>query len=342
MNKPVLIDELHGKKVILFGAGYNGVVTLKKLADKGISVAFFCDNDPQKWGEHIEGTEIISCSELERLDKSEELAIVITPSNLHNAQKIKEALANLRTDIVFRASVLDILDENISVDYKHEIEYWENELSLNGENSNLILNRSQENRYSNICLPIFNKYLNIVNDKKKIPIVLDCGCGPFSALVYGHSLKKYILVCTDVLADEYSTMRKKYNFLIDYGMFNVTGEELSHYFGNDVFDIIWMDNALDHTASPKIVLEQMSLTLKQGGYLILRGFTFEGFCANYEGLHKHDIYIGEGDTLVCKSYNTASVKTFNLIDGLPFELVECELGTHRNGRDVFSVCYSRL
>ncbi len=56
-------DELtvyKGKDIILFGAGYQGRVVKRELESKGFQITGFCDNDKKKWGEIINGTEVIS------------------------------------------------------------------------------------------------------------------------------------------------------------------------------------------------------------------------------------------------------------------------------------------
>ncbi len=59
-------DELNvykGRKVILFGAGKNGLRIKKELAE-GVKIDCFCDSDASKWGRIIEGLPVISPSQL--------------------------------------------------------------------------------------------------------------------------------------------------------------------------------------------------------------------------------------------------------------------------------------
>lgn len=66
------------KRIILFGAGKNGVKALEKYGKE--NVAYFCDNDVSKHGTFIENIEVISFEELQKLELNQ-YHIVITPVN---------------------------------------------------------------------------------------------------------------------------------------------------------------------------------------------------------------------------------------------------------------------
>jgi len=66
------------KRIILFGAGKNGLKALKKYGKE--NVAYFCDNDNSKQGTFIEDIEVISFEKLQQLELSQ-YNIVITPGN---------------------------------------------------------------------------------------------------------------------------------------------------------------------------------------------------------------------------------------------------------------------
>jgi hypothetical protein len=72
------IDVLLEYKVVLYGAGYQGVKTLRRLKEAGLPAAYLCDSDPRKWGTNIEGTCVLSPNELKRISKTGDLAIIIT------------------------------------------------------------------------------------------------------------------------------------------------------------------------------------------------------------------------------------------------------------------------
>ena len=104
------ISILYDKKIVLYGAGYQGVETLKKLRELGILPAYFCDGDPRKWGRYIEGLEVLSLNELKKLDETEKLAIIITSDQVKFIDQIIEDIKwlGLRTDNVFTLFGLNV------------------------------------------------------------------------------------------------------------------------------------------------------------------------------------------------------------------------------------------
>lgn len=63
--------------IILYGAGVNGTVALKKLQDAGVEVICFCDSDEKKWGTQYLGLDIISPEEMK--EKYPDAVIIVTP-----------------------------------------------------------------------------------------------------------------------------------------------------------------------------------------------------------------------------------------------------------------------
>ena len=43
-------DQYQGQKIVIFGAGEEGLLTEKILEDNGFTVYAYCDNDPEKQG----------------------------------------------------------------------------------------------------------------------------------------------------------------------------------------------------------------------------------------------------------------------------------------------------
>jgi len=80
-------ENVKGKKLILFGAGAFGAQTLI-LNLKDYNVAYFCDNDPQKWGTLFMGIPVHSPEILLKEDRNN--IIVLITSSYTNA--IKEQL----------------------------------------------------------------------------------------------------------------------------------------------------------------------------------------------------------------------------------------------------------
>ena len=112
-------------------------------------------------------------------------------------------------------------------------------------------------------------------------------------------------------------------------------------FGDDSFDIIWMQNALDHTVFPKTVLMNMVSILRKDGFIIIIGFENEGQFANYNGLHVHDLFLLE-NKLMCKSFNTSTKNVLSLSEGLSLDVVESAKFLDHNNRDIFHICYRKI
>jgi len=106
INDLKLIDNfnvLSENKIVLYGAGYQGIQTLKRLKEVGILPAYFCDGDPLKWGGSIEGIDILSPLELKYLDESADLVILITIEQVSLVDQIVEDIKwlELRTENIF-------------------------------------------------------------------------------------------------------------------------------------------------------------------------------------------------------------------------------------------------
>lgn len=160
----------------------------------------------------------------------------------------------------------------------------------------------------------------------RIPEVLEIGSGPLSLLSSGSVSGCIKLTAVDPLADTYRRIakRKQWNPMVQpiYG----TGEHLERLFGQDVFDVVYASNALDHAENPRNCLAQMVRVLRGGGLLMVEGYIREGSLEGWAGLHQFDL-IPEGGELVC--YGRSGVRevlTANL--GLV-----CKVSVIKDGND---------
>ena len=83
------------KKIILYGAGHDGIVTMNYLGRNRIS--YFCDEN--RCGDSIDGVSIISPDELE--EKSENAMIVIAVSKPKYVYEITKKLSEMQLEFVF-------------------------------------------------------------------------------------------------------------------------------------------------------------------------------------------------------------------------------------------------
>ncbi|CAK7031137.1 MAG: hypothetical protein DESF_01307 [Desulfovibrio sp.] len=90
-----------GKKLCLFGAGIIGLSTYYRLKSKGLPVALFCDNNPQKIGtEIVDGIRCVSTAEL--LASHKDCCIITTVGQGHEI--MQQLAAGGRSDAIHCAA----------------------------------------------------------------------------------------------------------------------------------------------------------------------------------------------------------------------------------------------
>ena len=110
------INVLFDNNVIVYGAGQYGRKMYASMKLAGIPVLFFCDGDENKWGNEIDGIEIISPDKLAQYDASEKLAIIISAGESVFIDQILNTISSLhlRTEYIFTRTALQIsLAQNI-------------------------------------------------------------------------------------------------------------------------------------------------------------------------------------------------------------------------------------
>lgn len=151
--------------------------------------------------------------------------------------------------------------------------------------------------------------------------VLDVGSGPISLLSGGHRRGEWVLTATDLLANEYQALLRSYGHAqATNGVRYVAcpGEKLAEVLPTDFFDFISMNNALDHTVSPRTTVEQMVKVSKRGAHIAITGHTCEGTHEKWEGMHQHDLWV-EDDRLMRCGKHGADLQSLG--EGLPLSFV---------------------
>ena len=154
----------------------------------------------------------------------------------------------------------------------------------------------------------------------RIPRVLDVGSGPVSLLAFGHKNNLIELTATDILANDYKNLLNVYGHssaMEGIDMVNSTAEGLPATFNDMKFDIIYCNNALDHTDSPKASLAAMSEITDKGGYIIISGRQREGTKEGWDGIHMHDLFLK--DNILYREGK--SEKPVRLDENLPLEIL---------------------
>jgi 2-polyprenyl-3-methyl-5-hydroxy-6-metoxy-1,4-benzoquinol methylase len=185
---------------------------------------------------------------------------------------------------------------------KKELMYWEKQIIGVGEFSDRMAKRldpsTQKELFPLELLPFFNKWQEDLNPVRRLK-VLDVGSGPISLLSWGHNSGLLDLVSTDVLADEYKELLEIYGHESAIGNIRTvqcSGEKLDSYLDPESFEVIYCNNALDHTTSPRKCLENMTLLVRPRGYIIISGRSREGSFEGWDNVHQHDLFI-EDNTL---------------------------------------------
>lgn len=115
-----------------------------------------------------------------------------------------------------------------------------------------------------------NLILNGILEIKKDTFILEVGSGAAGTITYIDSDNKYAI---DPLEYFYSTVKeftKDRDSRVKY--YSAKGEELP--FGDNMFDLIIMDNVLDHCSDPGKVIDEINRVLKPGGIVFFRQSTY--------------------------------------------------------------------
>ncbi len=144
---------------------------------------------------------------------------------------------------------------------KSEVEYWDTEWD------SASLKSKMEGYYKeklDRLLKIWDRYIKLKSSSK----ILQIGCGPLDLINYFKIGKRYSI---DPLADMY---KKKFD--IDYKSTNLkkaSGENIP--FPDNYFDLVIINNVIDHTHLPEKVMEEIHRVLKKDGILSLDVQTYQ-------------------------------------------------------------------
>ncbi|MDA1054433.1 MAG: class I SAM-dependent methyltransferase [Planctomycetota bacterium] len=204
--------------------------------------------------------------------------------------------------------------------FQIEFDFWDHELSLEGQFPEDMCHRLGLDGQSHLVYPT---YLDALIKDHYTPAdrlqVLDVGSGPVSMLGFGHTKGDFQLTAADPLGRKYTEALSKYGYSLPYDLVQCFGEELTDCFGGNRFHIVWMHNALDHSQQPDIVVRQLVEVLRTGGYLLIQGWSREGTSQGWNGLHQHDLFVAPEGRLMCEPQGG---KAKCITDGLPITVVE--------------------
>jgi SAM-dependent methyltransferase len=128
--------------------------------------------------------------------------------------------------------------------------------------------------------------------------VLDVAAGPISVLGWVHDGKPVAVTAVDALADEYNQMLDRKGLTPPVRTVRCEAENLSDIFPPASFDLVYMQNALDHCYDPLRVIDSALKLLKPGASFIISSYINEAASAHYEGLHQWNVDIDEGEMVL--------------------------------------------
>ena len=111
------IDILFENEVILYDAEFCGKETGLLLKKAGIHVSYFANSYSGRWGEYIDGIEIISPDKLKQFDNEKSLAIIIASNDIFIMKQIIADISalELKTNKIYTKVGLNIsLSQNIN------------------------------------------------------------------------------------------------------------------------------------------------------------------------------------------------------------------------------------
>ncbi|HEX2477096.1 MAG TPA: class I SAM-dependent methyltransferase [Lacipirellulaceae bacterium] len=129
--------------------------------------------------------------------------------------------------------------------------------------------------------------------------VMDIGCGPVSVLRWGAIQGEISITGVDPNLDMYALVLARHGLdalpkiRCDRDI-NGFAEDLNTLIPDDDFDVIYTQNALDHTQQPARVIKNMARKLAPHGLAVIQVATREGTRQKWDQLHKTDIYLKNG------------------------------------------------
>ena len=173
--------------------------------------------------------------------------------------------------------------------YHDELGFWRTQLAEHGRAT------CDRGRWEAAFPTGLVPYVDLVRNRHgRTPRLLELGSGPVSLLAWGVEQGLFDLTAVDPLAGEYERLMRQNGCMYPVKPVEGFGENLTGLFAPSTFDIAYASNALDHTASPRRCLEELTRVVGDGGVMYFEGFVREGTNAGWQGLHQHDLVPEDG------------------------------------------------
>jgi SAM-dependent methyltransferase len=144
--------------------------------------------------------------------------------------------------------------------------------------------------------------------------ILDVGAGPLTVLGKRYLDISLDIVACDPLAGAYRRILEDYNVAPLVPTEFAIVEDLSCFFESSSFDIVFCQNALDHSFDPCRGILEMLRVVKPGGHVVLRHARNEAVHENYVGFHQFNFDVRDERFLIWSPGGEAFLSDFVTID----------------------------
>jgi SAM-dependent methyltransferase len=129
--------------------------------------------------------------------------------------------------------------------------------------------------------------------------ILDVGAGPLTTLGKIWEGRNVHITAVDPLAEAYRRLLDEVNITPPVRTQPGEVERLSELFPTEYFDLIHMQNALDHSLDPLLGIRQMLEVLKSGCFILLFHEVNEGVNHGYQGgFHHWNLCVEDGHFVI--------------------------------------------
>jgi SAM-dependent methyltransferase len=178
---------------------------------------------------------------------------------------------------------------------EEEVEWWREWLVTEGQ-----IWRPEEYRSSlNPEQPLQDYVVEHLNAPPGATVsILDVGAGPLTKLGKRWEGRTVHITAVDPLAYEYQRLLAE----VDITPLTQTqlgeAERLTERFPTNHFDLVHMQNALDHSYDPLLGIREMLDVVKPGCCVLLLHFANEAEMQGYEGLHQWNLCADSGNFVI--------------------------------------------
>ena len=173
INRIVKEIQYKNKRIVIFGAGFQGKRVLEVCKSVNAEVEFFCDNAQNKWHTVIDGIFVISLDELMEKENKEQFAIVVSPESVDVEIKKNLLERGIEEENIYLYSKACLIEENQYFD-ENIIAFDDDEVFVDGGcldfgTSNRFLDKmKQRNKLVKKIYSFEPDTINLERCKKKI------------------------------------------------------------------------------------------------------------------------------------------------------------------------------